>query len=273
MRPWYLFFTAIFKSLSPDSFLSGDRLPVNPAFWLYLGNKVTCPICTGTFRSFKPYGAVLELTQDHALMSLGRRSNAACPSCGSKERDRAVALYLTRYINWFHTQARSVLHIAPEKSLGIFLRRLPYINYLSGDLSPNRSPQVAMKQIDITKIPFSDNSFDVIICNHVLEHVPDDMSAMRELYRVLKPAGLSILQVPYANDLIGTQEQSLSNAKARLRHYGQTDHVRLYGIDYSDRLRTSGFTVEDLTMSNVFGLKTALRYGLIADEKLFICKK
>lgn len=241
--------------------------------WHYRGNTFLCPVCHGHFRAFKPYGAKLELSNHYKLISLGYRQNALCPGCGSKERERAIALFMARHMIWPRRAPRSVLHIAPEHALGVYLSRLTEPHYLSGDLVPSRSPRPAMRQMDITRIPCPENSFDILICNHVLEHIEDDMKALQEIYRVLNPGGFAILQIPYAHNLNDTIETVYTRPEDRLRHYGQEDHVRLYGMDYSLRIRTCGFHLEDDSMYQRFGLDRVSQSGLIADEKLFVAYK
>ncbi len=231
--------------------------------WRYRGQQVICPLCNGQFSTFKPYGTKLELARHHQLISLGYRQQAVCPGCGSQERDRAVALYLAGRMIWLRSQPRPLLHIAPEKALGRYLARLTKPRYVSA----------ACQRIDITAIPHADDTFDVIVCNHVLEHIPDDRQALSELYRVLKPAGFAILQVPYARDLAETLESEVSKPVERLRHYGQPDHVRLYGLDYARRVRACGFELEETTMRQRFGYTRVSRSGLIAEEKLFVASK
>ncbi|MGI9212292.1 MAG: class I SAM-dependent methyltransferase [Methylococcaceae bacterium] len=204
---------------------------------------------------------------------MGYRQHAVCPCCGSKERERAIALFLARRMIWLRKKPRPVLHIAPEMALGQYLSRLTKPYYVSGDKLPSRSPRPAMHQMDITHIPYPDESFDFIICNHVLEHIPDDSKAIRELHRVLTPGGFAIIQIPYARNLKETLEDGYSTPNDRLRHYGQKDHVRLYGMDYSRRLRHCGFDLEDDTMYQRFGHDLVNVSGLIADEKLFVATK
>lgn len=273
MKHYTMVFSTFLKQLTQTSAVNTWRLPFNPQAWLYRGQTVACPVCRQWYSMFKPYGTKLELSRQYTLISMGRRDNALCPGCGSKERDRAVALFLQELMPWFNAAGRHVLHIAPERSLSTRVRQLPGIRYLSGDLAPERSPQAAMQQIDIARIAYPDDSFDLIICNHVLEHIPDDSLAMRELFRVLKHDGYAILQVPYASDLTHTLEQVLTKPDERLRQYGQSDHVRLYSLDYIDRLRKSGFQVEAPTMNQYFKPDRVARYGLIAEERLFIGRK
>lgn len=131
-----------------------------------------------------------------------------------------------------------MLHVAPEAKLAERLQSAPNLDYLSGDLDPTH----AMVQMDLTDIQYPDNTFDAIYCSHVLEHIPDDRRAMRELYRVLKPGGWAIIHAPIQRKTT-IEDPSITTPQGRLRAYGQSDHVRSYGEDYVDRLRESGFDV------------------------------
>jgi SAM-dependent methyltransferase len=166
------------------------------------------------------------------------------------------------------TEPLSLLHIAPETFLGRTLRALPNIDYLSGDLE---SP-AAMVKMDITDIQYPDASFDVILCNHVLEHVPADRQAMRELYRVLKPGGWAILQVPIDESRAETLEDpTIVTPEARQQYYGQYDHVRLYGRDYAERLSEVGFRVERDVFCQQLPSGQIGRFALQTDEAIYRC--
>jgi SAM-dependent methyltransferase len=241
---------------------------------LYRGERFHCPVCGGRFRAFKAFGADVAVARDLRMVSLGRRDASICPGCASKERDRAIALYLTRGIGWFRQSPRAILHIAPEEGLGRFLSALPNVSYLSGDLCPKDSPTPAMRRIDVTQMPFEAGTFDLFVCSHVMEHVANDRQAMREALRVLKEGGVAFLQVPYSPALKITREDfGVTEAADRLRLYGQKDHVRLYGTDYADRLHEVGFMVEVRGTVDLFGEEMARKKGLALEENLFICSK
>jgi SAM-dependent methyltransferase len=194
----------------------------------YRGNKVECPICNGRFRKFLPYGYNRV------------RDNVLCPKCLSLERHRLLWLYLKNRTGIF-TENLRVLHIAPEQCFYKRLRNLKNLNYTTADLE---SP-IADVKLDIQAMPFGENEFDVVICNHVLEHVPDDRKAMREIYRVLKSGGFALLQVPTNYSMEETYEDfTITDPYEREKHFRQKDHYRLYGMDYLKRLGDAGFTVE-----------------------------
>ena len=196
-----------------------------------------CPFCEKRYSHLLPAGYYLPALKDKKVVGAGYRLHAVCPGCGSSDRERLVYLYLTTKTDVFHKRIK-LLHVAPEENLQRVFRKSPNIDYLSADLDPSK----AMIRMDISDIDCEDNTFDVIVCNHVLEHVPDDKRAMAEIYRVLKPMGWGILQVPISPVLKKTIEDPTVVAPAdRERLFGQDDHVRLYGRDFTIRLAKAGF--------------------------------
>ncbi len=189
------------------------------------GEQVRCPCCDSTFRVLRPLH--------------GR--NRVCWACGSLERQRLVALHLDRHPELL-AGVGSVLHVAPEPSLSRRLRSLPGVRYVGGDLTAEYGPEL----VDVTAIAHPDDSFDVVVCNHVLEHVPDDGLAMRELRRVLRPGGWALLLVPDLELGIERTDEApdIDDPQEQARRFGQLDHVRRYGQDYYERLRAAGFDVE-----------------------------
>jgi SAM-dependent methyltransferase len=213
--------------------------------WIWhVGNSVECPCCGATWRKFLPHGRPL-------------RYNSRCARCGSLERHRLIYSYLETKL-----QPGRYLHVAPEAVLGSFLRKRAKA-YLSIDLE---HPGVDLHG-DLTCLPLADNSFDFVLCVHVLEHIPDDTAAMRELRRVLKPSGFAILMVPMSARPVTYEDFSVTSPAERRKHFGQEDHVRWYGADYVQRLEKSGFSVE------VTRAGDPVRNGLRDDEDLYICRK
>jgi SAM-dependent methyltransferase len=210
---------------------------------------VACPCCGGTFRSFRPHRG---------------RAGASCPGCGALERHRLLWLYLSQETNLLH-EGLSVLHIAPEYVLRRSLRTLGNLSYLTADLDS----ALADVHTDVTAMQFADESFDVVLCNHVLEHVDDDLQAMRELHRVMIPGGWGIFMVPVESSRATTfEDPSITDPAERMRAYGQEDHARLYGTDYPDRLRAAGFEVEVPALQNAFSEAETARLGLRRDGRL-----
>lgn len=223
---------------------------------MYRGHDVHCPICGNEYRQFMPYGR------------LTSRANALCPGCLSLERHRLIWLYL-QSTHFF--SSLQVLHIAPEVC---FIKKFESIHgrgYVTADLE---SPLAKVK-MDIHQMPFSKNQFDAVLCNHVLEHVADDKQAMREIFRVLKPNGWAILQVPFFPPLPDEtlEDKSITSPREREKVFGQDDHVRKYGKDYAQRLTDCGFQVEINFMAKKLSKEEAFRFGIIQEEELYVAWK
>lgn len=205
------------------------------------GTAVRCNLCDRRFSHFMPTGLAAAAFSRHDIVGGGQRENAKCPRCVSIERTRLVLHYLDVERHLFDDPPKSMLHVAPEARLRARLSNEANVDLLTVDL---HSPFVD-EVMDIVDIGKPDDSFDVILCSHVLEHVPDDRRAMRELFRILKPGGFAILQVPLSLSNAETLEDPAVDTDAeRLERYGQIDHVRLYGQDYASRLESAGFRVE-----------------------------
>jgi SAM-dependent methyltransferase len=197
-------------------------------------------------------------------------NNPICPRCGAQARHRALWLYLHERTNLFSGEGLSVLHFAPEHALGRRLAATPGIRYVSADLD---APE-AMEHFDITDIPHPDDSWDAILCIHVLEHVPDDRRAMRELHRILKPEGWAIVLVPLDLDRAETYEDpSITDPAERERAFWQADHLRLYGRDLPDRLREAGFEVTVDRWVRDLDPGVIERHGLFPLEDMYVCRK
>lgn len=221
---------------------------------LFRGNKVECPVCDNRFSRFLSYGS-----------KVAQRDNVLCPNCLSLERHRLMWLYLQRKTDFF-TEKHKVLHIAPEQCFYGRFRKLKNLDYLCGDLY---SPLADVK-FDLHDIPFEDNRFDVIFCNHVLEHVEDAHRCMTELQRVLKPGGFGILQVPIDYSRETTfEDPSITSPEEREKHYWQKDHVRLFGRDYPEKLRAAGFIVAEEELVQELPPEEAERYRLQKSEILY----
>ena len=225
--------------------------------FLYAGQAVECLICKKHYKKFLPYGR------------MSSRSNALCPNCLSLERHRLMWLYLQEKTNFFSTKL-SVLHIAPEHCFLKPFEQQHGNGYITADLE---SPLAKVK-MDIHSIPFSENQFDVVLCNHVLEHVKDDIQAMAEIKRVLRPGGWAILLVPFFNPIAGVtvEDPSITNPREREKMFGQSDHVRKYGKDYPQRIKQAGLTVDEERFA--FAIDEAQRFKLgISPEVIFIGRK
>ena len=223
----------------------------------YSGTKFQDPIDNKKFRKMLSYGYSKQ------------RKNALSPSTLSLERHRLMWLYLKNETDFFTVQ-KKVLHIAPEQCFINRFKELKNLDYTTVDL---HSPIVDIKA-NVLNLPFKDNLFDVVFCNHVLEHIENDKKAMKELYRVLKPNGFGIFQVPQDLNLEKTYEDfSITSAKERAKHFGQYDHVRVYGKDYFDKLRSVGFKVNEINYTKEISPNLVEKYCLTKGEVLPICYK
>ncbi len=226
------------------------------AFFLK-GDKFTDPIDGRSFKMFLPYGYG------------NQRNNVLSPSTLSLERHRLLWLYLQNETDFFTTK-KKVLHFAPEQAFYKLFRNQKNLDYTTTDLL---SPLADVKA-DICNLPFADNQYDVILCNHVLEHIPDDTKAMQELFRVLKPGGMAILQIP--QDLKREKtfaDDSIIDQKKRAKIFGQYDHVRIYGRDYFDKLRSIGFKVIEEDYTSKISSELVEKYCLAKGEIIPICFK
>lgn len=221
------------------------------------GSKYTDPIDGKSFRKFLPYGY-----ED-------QRENVLSPSTLSLERHRLLWLYLKNETGLFSKKIK-LLHFAPEQAFYNRFKKLKNLGYTTTDLN---SPLADVKA-DICNLPFENNSFDFILCNHVLEHIPDDTKAMQELYRILKPGGTAILQIPQDLSRATTfEDNTITSRKERAKIFGQYDHVRVYGRDYFDKLRSIGFNVEEVDYTKTLTPLEVDTYRLALGEIIPVCKK
>ncbi len=228
------------------------------AFFLR-GTKFTDPIDGNSFSQFLPYGYE------------NQRNNVLSPSTLSLERHRLLWLYLQNETQFFTSENKlKVLHFAPEQAFYKRFRNQKNLDYTTTDLF---SPLADVKA-DICNLPFEDNQYDIILCNHVLEHIPDDTKAMQELYRVLKPGGMGIFQIPQELSRATTfSDDSITDQKERAKVFGQYDHVRIYGRDYFDKLRSIGFTVIEEDYTSKMKPELVEKYCLAKGEIIPVCFK
>lgn len=218
------------------------------------GNNVECTICNKHYKKFLSYGAT-------------ERQNVLCPNCLSLERHRLMWLYLKKETDFF-TANHKVLHIAPEQCFLKRFKAMKNLDYTTADIV---SP-IADVKMDLHHAPFPDNTFDIIFCNHVLEHVDDDKQCMRELFRIMKPGGFGIFQVPVDYNRATTYEdKNITSPEDREKHFWQKDHVRLFGADYHKQLESVGFKVECNLMAKDY--PDAARYRLMKEEILYVNRK
>ncbi|WP_340075547.1 class I SAM-dependent methyltransferase [Leptobacterium sp. I13] len=254
MKKLFKFFLRFF----PRTFLIRISYFLKPLLdILYRGGRYIDPINGKSYRTFLPYGYGKQ------------RENVLSPGTLSLERHRLLWLYLKNETDFF-SASKKVLHFAPEQAFYKRFRKMKNIEYTTTDLN---SPLADIKA-DICNLPFQDNEFDIIFCNHVLEHIKDDTKAMRELYRVMKPGGWGIFQIPQDLNREKTfEDDSITDPKERAKIFGQYDHVRVYGRDYFDKLRSIGFKVEEVAYAEKLSEGEVKKYGLAPKEIIPICFK
>ena len=242
----------------PRTFLIKFSFIFQPLLGILLsGDKFTDPIDGKSFRKFLSYGY-------NKL-----RKNALSPSTLSLERHRLLWLYLKNETVLFEKKIK-LLHFAPEQAFYKRFKKLRNIQYDTIDIN---SPLAEIKA-DICDLPIKENTYDFILCNHVLEHVLDDNKAMSELYRVLKKGGTGIFQVPIDMKREKTfQDDSITDKLERNKIFGQYDHVRVYGKDYFNKLEDTGFKVQQIDYSKKFSDKEILKFSIIRGEIIPVCTK
>lgn len=250
---------SIYKKLLSERSRNSIRNEINRfTSVIYRGSRFTCNCCGHSFKKFLPKGTSIE-----------QRENAQCPDCGSLERNRLLLFYLERETEVFNKTLK-VLHFAPEPCL---YKRLSKTEgeYIDGDINPANARHV----VDITDIPFPQGYFDLIICSHVLGHIPDEPKAIQELKRVLKPGGEALV-LTLINPEAGTfEDKALASESERLKNYGEPDLLRLHGNDFSSRLERQGFKVETIDYRQKFDLDQQEKYrlGNGKRELIFRCTK
>jgi SAM-dependent methyltransferase len=235
----------------PRPFLIRLSYAVSPLLAFTLkGSTYTDPIDGKSFKSFLPYGYKKQ------------RNNVLSPSTLSLERHRLLWLYLKNETNFFSSE-KKVLHFAPEQAFYKRFKKMKNLDYITTDLN---SPLADVKA-DICHLPFKNDEFDIILCNHVLEHIPDDTKAMQELYRVMKVGGIGVFQIPQDVSRATTfEDNSITDKKERAKIFGQYDHVRIYGRDYFDKLRGIGFKVDEVDYTSKLSEEDITRYCLAKGE-------
>ena len=242
----------------PRKFLIKYSFLITPILRIiFRGKKYTDPIDDSNYSKFLSYGYKTV------------RKNALCPGTLSLERHRLLWLYLDRETNFLSSNLK-VLHVAPEQVFYKKFKKLKNWEYFTFDLN---SPIADIKG-DLISTNFKDEYFDLIICNHVLEHIEDDKSALNEIYRILKYNGISILQVPINVKRKNTfEDSSIKSKNQREKYFGQYDHVREYGLDFKDRVEQAGFKVEMINYSKKISQDLVIKYGLMKDDLIPIGKK
>lgn len=230
-----------------------------------------CPICERRVHHFIPYRHPRSALMQ-SLECIGSDTrNFSCPLCGAHDRERHLLLYLRAAGLFDSISGKDILHFAPEIRLTPLLLAAGPRSYQGCDLFP-RSAEI--RSVDITRMPFSDESFDVVIANHILEHVDDDHKAIGEIGRVLRPGGVAILQTPYSAMLHSTWEDAgVVNGNARFHAFGQEDHVRLYGRDIFERITSAGLAAEVCTHHQMLPDVDSRQVGVNEREPFFLFRR
>ncbi len=239
--------------------------------WASGGGWRRCNLCESRVSNFLPYRGgwkAAPLLMRVLGMVGSDLDNFLCPRCGSSDRERHLKMYFESTAILDLLRGGRVLHFAPENQLSRWIKSLGPALYIKADLFPV-SPDI--RKVDLLDIPFGDTEFDIVIANHVLEHVSDDMRALKELQRVLKPGGFAVLQTPYCRGLSDVVEDCMVvSADARRELYGQEDHVRLYGAGIYDRFKSSGLISESKTHQELLPHIDPVTVGVNRDEP-FMC--
>lgn len=224
----------------------------------YKGNNFYCPLCNFKAKKFldSPYGI---------------RKNVRCPRCNSLERHRAQWIFGLRNLKFFNYDSFSVLHFAPEFCISQRLIKTKNCIYKTAEYS---SKSLADYHIDIQNTELNPEMFDIVICNHILEHVDDDHKALKEIFRILKTGGKAFIQVPVDINLENSFEDSeITDPVQRKVHFGQQDHKRLYGNDFPKRLEKAGFSVSTVRFWEKLSEKELNYYAITDFEPVYICSK
>lgn len=242
---------------------------------LHPGNKAYCVYCGKAYGKFLHEGVKAAVFKRYSVAGGGYKLNVQCPNCGSVDRSRLLYLFFELRTEVYERKTL-LLHISPNHEIARALGGNPNVKQVCGSIEPDQYKEFNAIYLDVQKIDASDSHFDVVVCCHVIEHVDDDSLAFKEIYRVLKPNGFAVLQVPLALNLEKTLEDKNDiTPKQRKIAYGQVDHVRLYGVDYFERIRAAGFrVVRDNPFSNGWLLKEELeRHRLDKMEDVIVAYK
>lgn len=222
----------------------------------HLDPRRYCPVCRMPSEQFIEFGIV------------HKRSDAKCTRCGALERHRLLWLYFERMTNLLDRRPKRMLHIAPEAPIEGLLKRRLGSGYLTADLHDSR----VNVRMDITNIQYAEETFDVVCCCHVLEHIPEDRRAIREIYRVLKPNGWAAVLVP-TKGLKTVEDSTIVEPSERRRLFGQEGHVRRYGADFLERLEEAKFAVKVIAASDFLEKEEIKHMGINPEQKVYHCTK
>jgi len=239
------------------------------------GHKKKCYICKREFNSFGAYRKGSKSRPDFikALKTVGSDvDNYSCIFCGCHDRERHLFMYFDSLQLWDKIASGNVLHFAPEKYLSKKIISIRPISYIMADLHPSENSILC---IDATNIPYPDKSFDFILCNHVLEHIPNYKKAIYEIYRVLNIGGIAILQTPFSKVLENNfEDEGINTSELRLFFYGEADHRRIFSEKQLIReFISAGFVLKQIMNNSLFDKTISVYYGINYNEDLYILTK
>lgn len=239
-----------------------------------LFHKFECNYCGSSFSELELDGIDQPVIQQYDIVGAGRRS-CKCPKCGINDRSRLALYYFNHHTDLISEEKDArVLIVAPEYHLYEMISKQKGISVSVGDIVPSRYEFANAEYCDLTDLSYPDEIFDWVICNHVLEHIPDDNKALSEIYRVLKKGGSALLQVPISLKLNATLENSMiTEPKDRLANFGQEDHVRIYGQDFIDRLMNANFSTRIFDPNMELSESMIKRLAINRLEKLYVVYK
>lgn len=250
-----------------SSFIN-DNLLKRKKYILSSSGEKHCILCGNDVNEFLPAGIEEDIFKQHHIIGGGYRNNCICPCCGSGDRNRWLYYVIKNKTNISNMYGR-ILHFAPEREIVKYIKENPNIDYYTGDIKPGR----AMHVTDITDIQYKDDTFDYVICNHVMEHIPDEEKAVYEIKRVLKQSGKWIFSFPICTDMKTYEDKSITLPDERLKAYGQKDHVRLYGYDFAERFEKFGLRLQIYTPQNELDNMQIDKLGFIKDDIIIIAEK
>lgn len=227
-----------------------------------------CVVCKNKPSKFLPSGVKAEIFNKHYVIGSGYRENNICPCCGVKDRMRWFYYLLKNKLCILNATGR-LLHFAPENPIYDYIKQNGNIDYYTCDILPGR----AMHVVDITDIPFKENTFDYIISNHIMEHIKDEKKAVSEIKRVLKPNGKWIFSFPICTDMKTYENDEIIMPEDKLEAYGQEDHVRLYGFDYKERFENYGLKIEVFSPEREISKEDISKYGFVKDDVVLVATK
>ncbi len=233
-----------------------------------LEGRLYCNLCSNQISAWTYIGLDYDIFHNKKIVG-GARRRGGCPICGSIDRERFVYYVLKQYTNLMDGGQHNILHFAPEVLLSQKLRNRYNSNYISADIVPGRADVVA----DITKLQFSEGTFEYIICNHVMEHISLEEKAFHEIRRCLMPGGMLILTVPICWEQKTFEDEKITTKEERIKFYGQKDHVRLYGYDIVERVKKFGFRVTLIRCNQILEEDEILKYGFISEDVVLLCEK